>query len=90
MNAAFLAVGRSTRACFVGAAPTPLGFIPLPQRLTPARSYHNKGTIYAYGRITMVNKRYKESQRRLDKTFKNAILRNQVAQFSMHFWFSFR
>jgi len=71
-------------------APTPLGFIPLPRRLTPARNRHDKGIPYDYGRITMVTKRSKKSQRRLDKTFKNGILHNQVASFSMHIWLIFR
>ncbi len=71
-------------------APTPLGFNPLLGRLAPARDRHDKGTHYAYGHITMVTKRSQESQRRLDNTFKNGILCNQVAHFSMHFWLIFR
>ena len=71
-------------------APTPLGFIPLPKRLTPARGRHDKGISYAYGRMTMVTKRSKESQGKLDNTFKNGILHNQVASFSMHIWLKIR
>ena len=40
---------------------------------------HNDGT-----------KRQPEPQRRLDNTFKNGILHNQVASFSMHFWLRIR
>ncbi len=83
MNAAFLAVGRSTRAVFVGAARphTPRLHSP-PQEAdadTGRLQTHNDGT-----------KRQPEPQRRLDNTFKNGILHNQVASFSMHFWLRIR
>ena len=76
------------RARFVGALPPHPRLPPLPGRLTPTRNRQDKGSAYEH--ITIVNKRSKESQRRLDNTFENGILHNQVAYFSMHIWLIFR
>ena len=84
MNPTSLALGRSTCARLVGALPPHPRLPPLRRRLTPVRDRRDKGN--AHERITMVNKRSTESQRRLDNTFKDGILHNQVASFSMHFW----
>ena len=71
-------------------APTPLGFNPLLKRLTPDGNCHDKWTLYAYGFTTTVTNRQEKSQRRVDNTHMEDILRNQVAQFSMHIWLIFR
>ena len=71
-----------------GLCPHTPGFLPSPRRLTPDRDRHDKGD--AYERSTRVNKQSKESQRRLDSRFRNGILHDQVASFSMHFWLIFR
>ena len=71
-------------------APTPLGFNPLPKRLTPDGNCYDKSTLYAYGYATTVTNRQEESQKRVDNTHMKGILRNQVAQFSMHIWLILR
>ena len=90
MNSVSLASERSTPDRFVGALPPHPRLPPLPRRRTPTRNRQDKRTHYDYGRKTMITKRSKKSQRRLDKTFKNGILHNQVASFSMHIWLIFR